>query len=219
MKIIFRLVATIFGLIILLSNQSKAQWTISPSVGIEFALPRYESFNDTWATIYAKIPNNPQLTLHLALEIEHNFSDHWSLYGNVAALQYKFPVRISTFPLPNEKKANGEYDNIRTILGGRYALNDHFRLGLGTSLDYGSNFKFFNEEGERLDTERDYHTTMDIGLNVNATHHFGNFFLALQVNKAIIPLVKKGKKVTMERNRELEPLSAIIVTMGYSLRL
>lgn len=219
MIFLFRSAVILISLNIFVFDYSKAQWVVNPCIGVELAFREYESFNQTWADGFAEIPSNPQFTLHLALEIERNISDHWSLYTNVAALRYEFPVKLITFSSPSEVKATGQYTNIRTILGGRYALNDHFRLGLGTSLDYSSNFKFFDEEGERLDTERDYHTTMDIGLNVNATHHFGNFFLALQINKAVIPLAKKGKKVTMERRRELEPLSAIVVTMGYSLRL
>nr|MBS0038033.1 hypothetical protein [Saprospiraceae bacterium] len=70
----------------------------------------------------------------------------------------------------------------------------------------------------RLDTDRKYNITRDLGLNLNGTYHIGQFFFGLQINKAIIPLVSSDKKNIMKYTREIEPLSAIIATFGYSFR-
>ncbi|TVR84593.1 MAG: hypothetical protein EA409_00590 [Saprospirales bacterium] len=195
----------------------QAQWTITPSVGVEFAFPKYMSFNESWINHFIKVSGNPQPTLSLGADFSGSISESWSLYANIAYLRYKFDVhsyRVWFFIDPREE-ATGKFQNIRTCLGARYAFSDNFRMGLGVSLDYSSNFRFYNEDGERLDTEREYKITRDLGININAIRSFGKINVALQINKGLIPIVSSKRKPIMESRREIEPLSAIILTFGY----
>lgn len=219
-KKLVRLLAILITFATFLSNEAKTQWTICPSAGVEFALPRYKG-NNTHLTpgYFSKIQNNPQISFHLALDIQKEILQNWSIYCNLSALKYKFTIVSGTIFWGDEKEATGQFQNIRTCLGARYAFSENFQIGLGVSLDYSSNFRFHNEDGERLDTERAYNITRDLGINLNAIRKFGKINVTLQINKGLIPIVSSERKPVLDERREIEPLSAIILTLGYRIEL
>jgi hypothetical protein len=171
-----RLFAIIFSLIVFVSDAALAQWSISPSVGVEFALPRYKSFNDTWFHGHIQIQDNPQPTLHLGLDVTRDISEELGFFVQIVALRYKFPVLTRTLAVPSERTVNGEFRNIRTTMGAKYLLNENFRIGPGISLDFSYSFRYHDEDGERLDTERIYKITRNLGLNLNALTTTVSFF-------------------------------------------
>jgi len=213
-------ISKIFGIGTLLSilfiGQINAQWIIQPSIGTEFALPRYgyvTDFRDWPFRSFTKIPDNPQLTLHPGLDITREVSTKWSLYTNFAIMRYDFPVLLTR--VQETTKARGRFNNIRTVLGTRYAVHENIRLGFGISFDYSYDFRYHDEDGERLDTNREYYITRDLGMNFNGTYHIGSFAFGIQINMGLIPLYSSDRKQIMEDKRELEPLSSIIATVGY----
>jgi len=222
-----RLAMITFGLIIFSTIQVDAQWNISPVAGVEFALPRYETFNErTWPpppgrTSFIKIIDNPQTTVHLGLDIDRKISEKWSLFANVSTMRYKFYFRTDAHPPMHEFTSGnrGRFNNIRTVLGTRYAVHENIRLGFGISFDYSYNFRYHDEDGERLDTNREYYITRDLGMNFNGTYHIGSFAFGIQINMGLIPLYSSDRKQIMEDKRELEPLSSIIATVGYRFEL